>query len=63
MRHIAPEGISQATWNAHMRQKADMLEEDIRDLREQRRYADERDRDDIDDQIARNEQLLSEMCC
>jgi len=60
--HIAPEGVSQARWNAYLRQKADLIEEDIRDLLDERRYAHKAERDDIDERIARNEALLSQMC-
>lgn len=43
--------------------KADQLEDEIRGLKDRRQYADRRERDEIDDEIARNEEVLCGMHC
>lgn len=61
--HIAPKGVSQAAWTAMLRDKADHLEDEIRELRDRRQYADKRERDEIDGEIAKTEEILCRMHC
>lgn len=63
IRHTAPAGISQRAWMAHLASKADELEEEIRYLNDTRRYADRRERDEIDEKIAKMEAILCQMHC
>jgi predicted phage gp36 major capsid-like protein len=63
IRHVALKGVSQQAWMDMLRRKADALEEDNRDLRARLAYADKRERDEIDERIAKNEEILCGMHC
>lgn len=63
IKHVAPKGIQQAAWDAVLKAKADHLEDEIRDLKDRRQYAEKRERAEIDEEIEKNEAILCGMHC
>jgi cell division protein FtsB len=63
IRHVAPKGIQQAAWTAMLKRKADHLEEEIRELKDRRQYAEKRERAEIDEEIEKTEAILCGMHC
>lgn len=63
IRHVAPKGVPQAKWDSMLRNKANELEEHIRELKSQRAYADHREREEIDADIEKTEAILCQMHC
>jgi cell division protein FtsB len=61
--HRAPDGYTKRQWMAHLANKADELEEHIRELKSQRAYADKREREEIDADIEKTEAILCGMHC
>jgi len=61
--HKAPAGYTQRQWMAHLANKADELEEHIRELKSHRAYADRSERAEIDADIEKTEAILCQMHC